>query len=258
MTASKRETVQGRSFFGVNRFFNAFLIASFWGVLLSEPGHAQSASRYDHGEWEVSIFGSGSFMGDGIYQTPVEPSDESSSRSVGLSYGSGAQVGVRITNNLSRHWGTTFEYGVSNQPITFTNLSDSIPSLGLGQAIHRFAYEAVYYPRDRYYGLRPYVFAGPGVSLFHIKGSSKDSAMSQGIRLSDPWKFTMNWGGGAKYLLQKRIATSVQFSDAISGVPGYGLPEAGKVVSGVYVPGFRPEGTLHNWLISVGVIFEWR
>jgi opacity protein-like surface antigen len=172
-------------------------------------------------------------------------------------YGSGYQIGARITANHWQHWGATVEYGFSNQPLTFTNLSDATPSLGLGHSIHRFAYDVVYYPYDRNHKWRPFVFAGPGVSLFYIKGSDKDTALAQGIRLSDPWKLTMNWGGGVKYLLKHHVAASLQFSDSISGVPGYGLPDFGHKDSGGYVPGFHPEGFLHNWLVSVGFLYQW-
>ena len=60
-----------------------------------------------------------------------------------------------------------------------------------------------------------------------------------------------------KYLVKKQIAVSLQFSDSISGFPGYGLPEDGSVTSGGYVPGFRPNGYMHNWLIGAGLVFQW-
>lgn len=226
-------------------------------IFVAIPGQAQSALELTHREWEASIFGGGSFLGAGVYGTPVGGSSSQSSRAVGLSYGAGSQMGARVTDNHWQHWSATIEYGFSNQPMTFTNLSDSTPSLGLGQSIHRFAYDVLYYPRERYSRWRPFAFVGPGVSLFYIKGSGKHAAAEQGIRLSDPWKFTMNWGGGMKYLLKDRVAASLQFSDSMSGVPRYGLPTAGSVVSGRYVPGFRPDDFLHNWLISVGFVYQW-
>ncbi len=227
--------------------------------LASGPLAVQAQTVYDfaHGDWEVSVFGGGSFLGSGVYATPASGPGQPSSRAVGLRYGSGYQMGARISDNRWQHWGTTFEYGFSNQPISFSNLSDSTPSLGLGHSIHRFSYGVNYYFRDKYSRWRPFAFAGPGVTLFYIKGSAKDAAAAQGIQLSDPWKFTVNWGGGMKYLVVRQVAGSFQFSDSISGVPGYGLPKTGTVVSGAYVPGFRPEGYLHNWLISLGFIFQW-
>jgi opacity protein-like surface antigen len=166
-------------------------------------------------------------------------------------------MGASITDNRWQHWGATLEYSFANQPITFANLTDSVSSLSLGHVIHRFSYDVLYYPLDRSQKVRPYLFAGPGVSLFYVKSSSKDEAASQGISLSDPWKFTMNWGGGVKYLLKSQVAASFQFSDSISGVPGYGLPRTGIVVSGGYAPGFRPDGLMNNWLISFGLNYQW-
>jgi opacity protein-like surface antigen len=223
-------------------------------TLLAEPSRAQVRFQYTHGEWEATVFAGGSFIGSHVHQTPVEGQ---SSRAVGLSYATGSQLGGRIADNHWRHWGAAFEYSFSNQPINFTNLSDATPSVGLGQAIHRFNYDMLYYPFDRHYRLRPYAFAGPGVALFWIKGSAKDAAAAQGIQLSDPWKFAMNWGGGVKFLVVRQVAANFQFSDNISGVPGYGLPETGRFVSGTYVPGFRPNGLLNNWLISAGFTFQW-
>jgi len=234
----------------------AFLLLPLF-MLCAKPGPAQGGFKFAHEEWEASVFAGGSFLGDSVHETPVEGSGQTSSRAVGLSYGTGAQMGIRITANRWQHWGAATEYSFSNQPITFTNLSDSIPSLGLGHAIHRFAYQVLYYPLNRNYRLRPFVLAGPGVSLFYVKGPGKDAAAAQGVQLSDPWKFTMSWGGGVKYLLGRRIAASVQFSDSISGVPNYGLPETGRVVSDVYVPGLHPEGLMHNWLIGVGFVLQW-
>ena len=226
-------------------------------ALLPLPCRAQSAYRLVHDEWEFSVFGGGSFLGSHEYATPASGPGQPASRAVGLRYGSGYQMGARVTDNHWQHWGATFEYGFSNQPVTFSNLSDSVLSLGLGHSIHRFSYDVNYYFRDRESRWRPYAFAGPGVSLFYVKGPAKASAAAQGINLSDPWKFTMNWGGGAKYLLMRQVAASLQFSDSISGVPGYGLPESGKVVSGTYVPGFHPNGYLNNWLISLGFVYQW-
>ncbi len=221
-------------------------------VLLPLPSRAQSVHNFAFGQWEATVFGGGSFLGSNVYTTPNTGGSQPS-RAVSLRYGTGYQMGARIADNGWQHWGTAVEYSFSNQPITFTNLSDSTPNLGLGHSIHRFSYDVSYYFRDKDSRYRPYILAGPGVSLFYIKGSSKDAAAAQGIKLSDPWKFTMNWGGGIKYLLVNQVAASFQFKDSISGVPGYGLPETGTAGSA----GFRPEGYLHNWLISVGFAFQW-
>jgi len=233
------------------------LLLSIFLILTAGSGMAQGVYKAAHGEWEFSVFGGVSYLNDGVYTTPVEGSGLQTSREVGLSYGTGAQIGIRLADNRWQHWGGSFEYSYSNQPLTFTNLSDSIPSLGVDHGIHRISYNVLYYVRDRDNRLRPFVFAGPGVSLFHVSGSSKDTAATMGIYLKSPWKFTMDWGCGAKYLIKKQVAASFHFSDSISGVPGYGLPEAGRLTLDGYVPGFRPEGLLHNWLIGAGIVFQW-
>jgi opacity protein-like surface antigen len=226
-------------------------------TLVPIAAQAQSLFKATHRAWEVSIFAGGSFPGDGLFATPVTGSTQQTSRTVGLSYGSGSQLGLRVTENRWEHWGAAMEYGFSNQPLRFTNLSDAVPMMALGHSIHRFHYDVLYYPFDRSRRLRPFAFAGSGVSLFYVKGSSKDTAAAMGIHLSDPWKFTFSWGGGVKYLIRDQVATSFQFSDNISGVPHYGLPPNGRFVSGQYIPGFRPDGLLRDWLISLSFIYQW-
>jgi len=240
-----------------DRGFPALLLISLFVLLMSRSGLAQSAFTIEHKEWEVTVFGGGSFLGSDKYRTAVEGSSETSSRVVGLSYAAGAKIGARVTDNRWCNFGTSVEYSYSNQPLTFTNLSDSIPSLGLGHAIHRFSYNIIYYTHDRSSRLRPFVFGGPGTSLFYIKGGAKDDAAARGLQLQDCWKFTMNWGGGVKYLLRNRLAATAQFGDSVSGVPGYGLPKQGRVTSGGYVPGFHPDGLLNNWMVEAGVVFQW-
>jgi len=218
---------------------------------------AQGSRTQDHDKWEATFFGGGSFLGDKNCSTPVQGSSQGSSRLVGLRFGGGYLLGASITDHRSEHLGFRLNYMFSNQPISFSNLTDSAPSLGLGHSIHRFSYDILYYPIQRHPKVRPYAFVGPGISLFYVKGSSKNDASAQGINLSDPWKFTMNWGGGMNYPLGQNIAAAFQFSDSISGIPGYGLPSIGNVVSGKYVPGFRPDGLLNNWLINIGFVYQW-
>ncbi len=166
----------------IRKLLVAFLLVS----LLSIAAQAQGLLPPAHRSWEVSIFGGGSFIGDKSFPTPVAGSSSQSFRTVGLSYASGSQMGLRITENRWKHWGATMEYGFSNQPLRFTNLSDTAPSLALGHSIHRFSYDVLYYPLDRFHRLRPFAFAGSGVSLFYIRSSSKDAAAAKGIPLSDP------------------------------------------------------------------------
>jgi opacity protein-like surface antigen len=231
---------------------------SFVAVILALAGTAQAQAKrpLSHKKWEVSVFAGGSFIGEGTYPTPVIGSSQETSRTVGLRYASGSQFGFRITENRGHHWGGSAEYSFSNQPLTFTNLSDSVPSLSLSHSVHRFAYDVLYYPTESSVRLRPYVFAGSGVSLFYVGGSSKEAAAARGVHLSDPWKFTYHWGGGLKYLVADGVAVGFQFSDGVSDVPSYGLPPT-SVSGSQAVAGFRPDGYLNNWLVSLGFVYQW-
>lgn len=226
-------------------------------LLFAASGDAQTVFLPSHRAWEFSVFGGGSFIGDRQFPTPVTGSSQETLRTVGLHYGTGPQLGVRMSEIRWDHWGADFDYSYSNQPLTFTNLSPDIPSLGLGHSIHRFIYDVDYYPFDRRSRLRPFAFAGAGVSLFYLDGSSKSSAASLGVHLEDQWKFTFSWGGGVKYLVMDHIAFSFRFADNVTGVPGYGLPRSANEVGGRFVPGFTPDGYQHNWLVAVAFDYQW-
>jgi opacity protein-like surface antigen len=231
------------------RYLPILLLATF--LIVPEAGAQILPAQ--HREWEFEVFGGASYLGNHTYNTPVNSAGSQIVRPVGLRYAAGYQTGVRITENRWQHWGVTLEYSFSNQPATFTNLSSAVSSLRVGQSLHRLAYELLYYPLERSHRLRPYAFAGPGEALFHVHRDSKSAAALLGIQFNDPWKFSFHWGGGAKYLIQDHVAAGFQFSDAVSGVPHYGLPP-------VWIqsqPGLRPAGSLHNWRFGISLIYQW-
>lgn len=226
-------------------------------LLFAVSGEAQSVFPPSNRVWEFSVFGGGSFIGDRQSPTPVQGGGQETSRTVGLKYATGPQLGVRISDNRWNHWGADFDYSYSNQPLTFTNLSPDIASLSLGHSIHRFIYDIAYYAFPKRERLRPFAFAGAGVSLFYLDGSSKATAAALGLHLADQWKFTFSWGGGVKYLVMDHVAFSFRFADNVTGVPGYGLPRSANVSGGRFVPGFTPDGYLHNWLVAVAFDYQW-
>lgn len=231
------------------------LVTSLLQALASGAMQAQSVFPLSHREWEITAFGGGSWIGDQSLPTPVAGTGQTAFRTVGMSFAPGAQLGLRLAQNKWRHWGGVMEYSFSNQPLRLTNLTDAAPSLTYSQSIHRFIYDAVYYPLDRSYRLRPFAFGGAGMSLFYTRGSSNPGAQS--IHLNSPWKVTYRWGGGVKYLFLDQVAVTFQYSNNITGVPAYGLPENGSVVSGQYIPGIKPDGLLQNRVISLGFTYQW-
>lgn len=46
-------------------------------------------------------------------------------------------------------------------------------------------------------------------------------------------------------------------SDAVSGVPTYGLPRAAAFWSDQFHPGFNPSSVMHNWRFGVGLTYQW-
>jgi len=237
-----------------SRVFSIFLLLFPFFSLVPQSSRAQGFVTVEDSEWEAFAFLGGSFPGSSEHSTPVEGSSES--RLVGLKYDAGLQIGAGIMNNRWSKVSTALEYSFSVQSATVTNISDLLPSLTGNHSIHRISYNILYFPRGRKVRLQPYVFGGPGLSLFYVRRSIKDAAEALGLRLKDPWKFTMSVGGGTRYFLGSRIAAFFQFGDNISGVPGYGLPTSGRVIYGQYIPGFRPNGFLHNWETRGGIMFQ--
>jgi outer membrane protein W len=119
--------------------------------------------------------------------------------------------------------------------------------------IHTFQYSILVYGFGRSSRLRPYGQFGGGAQLFYIDGNSKNVGLTQGLTLKERWKFAVNFGGGAKYLIGKNWGVRFDVRDVISGTPDYGLPHETSESN----PGFRPDGSVHNWQISTGFFFSW-
>src|SRR5689334_15346945 len=110
----------------------------------------------DH-HYEGGVFGGGSFVGEGFqFPTAVFGSEQGTSRTVGVHYASGYQIGARVAENLGDFWAADLEYTFANQPLRFTNLSPNIQSLSLGHSIHRLSYNVSYLVPVGLNRFRPY------------------------------------------------------------------------------------------------------
>ena len=222
-----------------------------------EGAFAQGAYSLEHRDWEVSAFGGGSFVEKFELPTSVSGNGQQSSRTVGMRYASGYEVGLRVNQNLGDFGAATLEYSFANQPLTFTNLSPSIPTLSLGQAVHHLTYAVSYLPMSRLRRFRPYGGAGAGAALFYIHKDSKSEAAELGLALRDSWKFVVSFGGGFKYLVGDQVALTLDVKDHLSGIPTYGLPKSAQIVNGQFQPGLFNSGIMHNVQINFGVAFQW-
>jgi opacity protein-like surface antigen len=239
----------------MNKYILVLVFVVAW---FSAAAEAQTGIPPNHRAWEFTPFGGGSLIRGEQFKTPVIGSSQETTRTVGMHFGKGPQLGVRIAENRWDHWGASLEYSFSNQPLSFTNVSPELYSIAFGHSVHRLIYDVLYYPVDRSKRLRPYAFGGTGVTRFHINDTSKaEAASTLGITLVDRWKFTISWGGGVKYLVLDHVAICFQFSDRITGVPDYGFPRSIQVVGGAFRPGFEPTGYLNNWLINLGFAYQW-
>src|SRR6266850_2318075 len=208
-------------------------------------------AQEDH-QYEGGGFVGGSLLAGGFqFPTAVSGSEPGTSRTVGVHYASGYHIGARIGENLGDFWAADLEYSFANQPLRFTNLSPNIQSLSLGHSIHHFSYSVSYLAPVGLDRFRPYGKIGFGGTLFDIHGTSKDEALGLGVKLRDSWKFTLNWGGGFKYLVDDQTVLTFDVKDFVSGIPSYGLPFSAQLVNGQYQPGLSRTGRLHNVQLNV-------
>lgn len=236
--------LNGRWFFGV------LVLICFFATL--------GWSQGDESQYEGGVFGGVSAVsGDIQSHTLVSGSATETSRSVGVHYGSGYQIGARIAENLRDVWSAELEYSFANQPLRFTNLTPTVQSLSISQSVNHFAYNVAYLPPLGYGRFRPYAKIGVGANLFYVHESSRDEAQALGIHLRDSWQFSFNWGGGFKYLANDQTVLILDVRDFVSSIPSYGLPQSAQVVNGGFQPGFAHNGFLNNVQFNVGVSFRW-
>src|SRR5262245_34279870 len=218
---------------------------------------AQFSPSLEIGRYVFTGFGGASFGDDFEFPTLVFINGGVTSQTVGMHYASGYQIGVRGSENLGDHAAVHLEYSFANQPLLFTNLSPTVPSLSLGHNVSRLSYDGSYLllpPSKRF---RPYVKAGAGTALFFIKGKSVDEARALGISLRDSWEFLFNWGAGATGLVDDQVALAFEFKNQISGFPSYGLPRNAQISGAQFVPGVSRDGFMHNWQVNFGVAYFW-
>ena len=229
-----------------------------FALCCADLASAQTASPPEYREWEFTPFAGGSFAGSYHFPTTVLGSDHETSRTVGMQYNSGYQLGMRVTDNFNELWAADLEYSFALQNLRFTNLSPDLPVLSLNNYTHHFDYNVAYMPLPRTRRFRPYVDAGAGASLFFINGDSRSQATQQGVKLRDgTWEFLFNIGGGGKYLVADQFAVTFDIKDAVSRIPRYGLRDTAQVINGQFVPGIHVHGILHNWQLNVGANFQW-
>jgi opacity protein-like surface antigen len=218
---------------------------------------AQFSPSLANGKYEFTVFGGVSFGDDFQFSTLVFNNGAVTSQTVGMRYASGYQIGFRGTENLGDHWAVHLEYSFANQPLLFTNLSPTVPSISLGQNVSRLSYDGSYLllpPSKRF---RPYVKAGAGTALFFIKGHSIEDARALGINLRDSWEFLFDWGGGLNSRVDDQVALSFEFKNQISGFPSYGLPRNAQIQGSQFIPGISRNGFFHNWQVNFGITYIW-
>jgi outer membrane protein W len=210
----------------------------------------------EHREWEVTGFWGNSFAKTFEFSTPVHGADTESLRNVGMHFGSGYQIGVRLENNVKEHVGVDLEYSFAHQNLSFTNLAPS-QSVSVTQYVHYLSYNIAYLPMPAFRRFRPYGVVGVGTALYFLPEASKEAALEQELKIRDSWAFLVNCGGGFKYLLKDQFAITFDAKDRLFTIPSYGLPSSARMIGGRFEPGMFTHGIGQTWQVNVGLTFQW-
>ena len=202
-------------------------------------------------KWEFSIFFGVSQLEDHGFLTPIEGGD---SKTVNLSYDPGLALGFRITENLGRKIGAEIEYSYVDHSLSFSNLSDVLPTFNVKQWIHKIVYSILAYPLGRKGRVQPFGSFGGGTSFFQIADDSE--AIRNAILLKDRWKLAASFGGGVKIPLSGPWGFRVDVRDQITSVPDFGLPAIAPAFQGNSGAGLLPDGLFHNWQVDAGIIYR--
>src|SRR5215831_15536600 len=111
-----------------------------FAVCCSDSALAQISTLPHYREWEITGFTGGSFIGDYHFPTRVFGSDLERSRTVGVEFRPGYQLGFRLTQNVNDSWAADLEYSFAPQYLRITNLSPNVPNLSVKNYVHHIAY----------------------------------------------------------------------------------------------------------------------
>ncbi len=234
----------------MKKYFFVLLTA---GLILCAPLSAQSGRIKKNPEWELSFFAGMAMLGEAEANTPIEGSSDFLSSSIEPD--DGILLGARITQNIGNYFGAEFDYIFSDHDGKFVNPTPDTAKLDFDQTTHSFFYNLLFYARDPYKALRPYVTGGIGATLYALDGSIKSTSKQLGFSMNNNWKAGFRVGGGVKYRLNNKIGLRVDLADQISDTPSFGLPSVVPVENSVAGAGYSPSGTLHNLQMSFGLIY---
>ncbi len=212
---------------------------------------AQIPVAPEEDKWEFSAFFGVSQLGDRGFLTPIEGGG---SKTVNLSYDPGYALGMRITENLGRKIGAELEYSYIDNSLSFSNLSDLVPTLNVKQRIHKIVYSILVYPLGRKGRIQPFGSFGGGTSFFQIADDSE--AIQNAVILKDRWQLAASFGGGVKIPLSGPWGFRVDVRDQITSVPDFGLPAIAPAFQANSGAGLLPDGLFHNWQIDAGIIYR--
>ena len=218
------------------------------GILLALPGVSQtSSSASSSGEYstfEISPFAGGQWFQ--LYQ---------GSRVTSHLFAPGGVFGLHVNEDLWRYFGLeeTFSNGFNN--IRLQTYNDPA-QFWFGAAVRNYTLTAgpVLYFTPRESKIRPFAYAGPGVTFFKPKLGQWQAVGGPAIGgIEMKYGPSLVYGLGLKFNVWRRLGFRVDVRDTYSQTPHFGLPSFPTTPGGLYI---ARGGTEHALSATLGVVFR--
>lgn len=236
------------------------------GGLVLLVGMAGSPGLRSQGlmDFEVSIFGGGSFITDGNFQVgepqfapPLYPEPVPFTYSVESS----ARGGMRVNFLTANKWGTELYYSYSSRTSSLVRPGEDPLLLPINT--HGIGVSFLYYPFGNGYPLAtsgrltPFLTGGIGAAIFRPTSEAKENAndvVNSGIDedIRESSEVAYSYGGGVKYRLNRIFGVRADFRGYFSNNPSFGLPRE----SGDPAQPIIPKVTIHDTEVSVGIMIN--
>jgi len=216
-------------------------------VLVALPGFSQtssSSSGGDYSTFEISPFAGGQWFQ--LYQ---------GSRVRVHQFAPGGVFGFHLNQDLWEHFGLeeTFSNGYNNVRL---QVYQDPNQFWFGAAVRNYTFTVgpVLYLTRRESKLRPFLYAGPGVTFFKPKLGAWQAVGGPAIGgIEMRYGPSLVYGLGVKYNAWRRLGFRVDVRDTYSQTPHFGLPSFTTTPAGLYIPS---HGTEHALSATLGVVFR--
>ena len=228
-------------------------------LMMNAPAWAQSDAWAEHPRTRVAIFG-GSAFSSSERTFDIDPQDPGEEVFT-TKFVSGGAYGFRGTYDLTPNLAIDgiLSFGRSN--LLVTEISRTPPrTRGFGISRKQFGANILYFTSPPGSRIRPFATGGVGISRYSPTEQAKLQALNPDGRgfidevaiLESSNKPSFSFGGGAEVMLNPKFGVRVDFQDFISSIPRFGVPQSDPGGGADFYP---VDGSIHNFIISVGIIY---